>query len=156
MTDSWTQLQANQRELVALLGDEQAQRLENYRDNHIERSDMANFRSALADSLPLSDAQTENLIDALGEERRRLVKEWQERGEEIGGVGNYWGWLSFPETNDVARRITEATEFQRRQRDRAAEFLTPAQLGQFTQRQEQMLEIARGAWEYEKQTARSQ
>lgn len=151
-----TQLQVNRRELVGLLGEEKAQRLENYRDNGMERNAVASLRSALPDSMSLNDAQAEKLADAFGEERRRMVKVWQERGEDIGAIANYWGALHFPGTKDVTVRIAEATEFQRRQRDRAAEILTPAQLEQFTTRQEQMLEIARGAWEYEEQAARSQ
>jgi hypothetical protein len=70
-------------------------------------------------------------------------------------MGNSWGSLNFPETQDVEQRLTEATEFQRRQRDRAAQVLTSAQLEIFTKQQEQMLEIARGSWEYEDQAGKS-
>jgi hypothetical protein len=142
-----TQTQANRRDLVGLLGDEQTQRLENYRDNYIERNSVASFRSGLPDSMRLSDVQAEKLADALGEERRRMVKEWQQRGEHISGMVNSWGSLNFPGTQDIEQRVAEATEFQRRQRDRAAEVLTSAQLDIFTKQQEQMLEIARGSWE---------
>jgi hypothetical protein len=45
--------------------------------------------------------------------------------------------------------VAEAAEFQRRQRNRAAQVLTPAQLEIFTKQQQQLLEIARGSWEYE-------
>jgi hypothetical protein len=151
-----TQQQVNRRELIGLLGEEKTQRLENYRDNYTERNVVTNFRSGLPDSMSLNDAQAARFADALGEERRRMVNEWQERGEEILGMANAWGSLNFPGTKDVAVRIAEATEFQRRQRDRAAEILTPAQLESFTKQQEQMLEIARGSWEYEEQAGRSQ
>jgi hypothetical protein len=150
-----TQMQVNRRELVMLLGDEKAQRLETYRDNHMERNSVASFRSGLPDSMPLTDAQAEKLADALGEERRLMVKEWQQRGEQISGMANSWGSLNFPATQDVEQRVAEATEFQRRQRDRAAEVLTSAQLEIFTKQQEQMLEIARGSWEYEVPTGKS-
>lgn len=150
-----TQMQANRHELVALLGDEKAQRLEIYRDNHMERNSVASFRSGLPDSMSLSDAQAERLADALGEERRGMVKEWQQHGEQIAGMANSWGSLNFPETQDVERRVAEATEFQRRQRDRAAEVLTSAQLEIFSKQQDQMLEIVRGSWEYEDQAGKS-
>jgi hypothetical protein len=143
------QVQANRRELVELLGDEKTQRLENYLDNAMERNGVASLRSALPDSMPMSDVQAEKLSDALGEERRRISTEWQQRGEQVSGMGNMWGWLSFPETADVQRRVADATEYQRRRRDRAAAILTSAQLEIFTKQQEQMLEIARGSWEYE-------
>lgn len=149
------QIQANRRELVGLLGDEKALRLENYRDNYMERNIVASFRSGLLDSMRLSDAQAEKLADALGEERRRMVKEWQQRGEQISGMANSWGSLNFPGTQDVGQRLAEAMEFQRRQHDRAAEILTSAQLEIFTKQQEQMLEIARGSWEFENQAGKS-
>jgi hypothetical protein len=150
-----TRMQANRRELVGLLGEEKTARLENYRDNYMERNSVASFRSGLPESMRLSDAQAEKLADALGEERRRMVKEWQQRGDQISGLVNSWGALNFPGTQDVEQRVTEATEFQRRQRDRAAEVLTSAQLEIFTKQQEQMLEIARGSWEYEDQAGKS-
>ncbi len=150
-----TQMQANRRELVELLGAEKAQRLENYRDNYMERNSVESFRRELPDSMKLSDAQAERLADALGEERRRMVKEWQQRGERIAGMGNSWGALNFPETQDVEQRVAEATEFQRRQRDRATEILTSAQLEFFTKQQEQILEIARDSWGYEDQAGES-
>ena len=150
-----TQMQANRRDLAGLLGNEKAQRLENYRDNHMERNSVSSFRSGLPDSMPLNDSQAEKLADALGEERRAMVKEWQQRGEQISGMANSWGSLNFPDTQDVEQRVAAATEFQRRQRDRAAEILTSAQLEIFTKQQEQMLDIARGSWEYEDRADKS-
>ncbi len=70
-------------------------------------------------------------------------------------MANSWESLNYPGTQDVELRVAEATEFQRRQRDRAAEVLTSGQLEIFTRQQEQMLEIARGSWEYEDQAGRS-
>lgn len=150
-----TQMQASRRELVGLLGEEKAQRLENYRDNYMERNIVASFRNGLPDSMRLSDAQAEKLVDALGEERRGMVKEWQQRGEQISGMANSWGSLNFPGTQDVEQRLAEAMEFQRRQRDRAAAILTAAQLEMFNKQQEQMLEIARGSWEDQNQAGNS-
>jgi hypothetical protein len=154
-TANRTQTQVNRHELVGLLGEEKTQRLENYRDNYMERNSVASFSSGLPDSMRLSNAQAEKLVDALGEERRGMVKEWQQRGDEISGMGNSWGSLTFPNTPDVEQRVAQATEFQRRQHDRAAELLTSAQLEIFTKQQEQMLEIARGSWEYEDQAGKS-
>jgi len=150
-----TQVQASRRERVALLGDEKAQRLENWRDNYMERNSVDTFRSGLPESMRLSDTQAEKFADALGEERRRMVKDWQQRGEQISAMANSWGSLTFPGTQDVGQRVAEATEFQRRQHDRAAELLTAAQLEIFTKQQEQMMEIARGSWEYEDQAGKA-
>ena len=146
------QVQANRRELLELLGAEKTQRLEDYRDNYQERSNVASFRSELPDSLRLSDAQAAKLVDVLGEERRRTIKEWELRGASYSGMSNMYGSLYFPDsTQTLEQRVDEAGEYQRRQRDRAAQVLTSGQLEVFTKQQEQMLEIARGSWEYQEQ-----
>ena len=151
-TTARNQMQVNRRELVELIGAEKAQHLENYRDNYQERSNVAGLRGELPDSLRLSDAQAAKLVDVLGEERRRTIKEWEQQGVRYSGMSNMYGSLYFPDTTqDVEQRVTEATEYQRRQRDRAAQVLTSGQLELFTKQQEQMLEIARGSWEYEAQ-----
>jgi hypothetical protein len=146
-----SQMETNRRELVALLGDEKAQRLETYRDNAMERMNVGSLRGSLPDSMRLSDAQAGKLTDALGEERRRMVKEWEQRGE----IANSRGLVNFPGTQDLEQRFAEATELQRRQSDRAAEVLTPAQLEIFTKHQEELLESARASWELEDQAEKS-
>lgn len=50
---------------------------------------------------------------------------------------------------NIEERLAQVMEFQRRQRDRAAEIVTLAQLDALTKQQEQMLEIVRGSWEIE-------
>jgi hypothetical protein len=143
------QAQLRQRELAEVLGAEKAKRLETYRDNVMERNSVTNFNNELADALKLSTEQTENLTNAMGEERRRIVDEWQQRGEQIAGLANAWGALTYPQMKNIEERTVEAAEFQRRQRVRAAGILTSAQLSAFTKHQEQMLEIVRGSWESE-------
>jgi hypothetical protein len=140
------QQQSERRDLVALLGEQRTQRLENHRDNVMERNGVQSFGSALPESVRLSDAQAEKLVDALGEERRRLVREWELRGDQIGAIANSWGSLHYPQTGDIQQRVADVMEFQRRQRERAVELLTDAQLEIFTRQQEQMLEIVRGSW----------
>ena len=63
-----TEMKANKREMVELLGAEKAQWLENYRDNHMERNSVATFSSQMPESLRLSDEQAEKLAEALGDE----------------------------------------------------------------------------------------
>lgn len=150
MAVSAAQTQISRRELVELLGADKAQRLEDYRENFQERNTVARFRGDLPDALRLSDAQADKLADVLGEERRLMVKEWEQSGTSYSGIGNMYGSLLYPSTaKGVEQRVAEAVEFQRRQRERAAQVLTAGQLEAFTQRQNDMLEIVRGAWEYE-------
>jgi hypothetical protein len=146
--------QANRRELVDFLGAEKAQQFDNYRDDSREREIVADWRGDLPDSLRLSDAQTEKLVEVLGDERRRIAKEWEQRGAGENGMSNQYGSIQFPSTAQGAeQRIAEASEYQRRQRERAAQVLTAGQLEAFTERQKEALDLARGAWEYEEQSA---
>ncbi len=143
------QARINRTEVAALLGEEKAQRLETYHDNVMERGSVSTLRNELPDAIKLTDAQAEKLANAFGEERRRIVKEWEQQGEQISGIANLWGSLSYPSMRNTEERLAQVMEFQRRQRDRAAEILTLAQLDALTKQQEQMLEIVRGSWEIE-------
>lgn len=142
--------QANRRELVDVLGAEKAQQFENYRDNLQERVIVTDWRGDLPDSLRLSDTQTEQLVDALGDERRRIVKEWEQRGASENGMRNEYGSLLYSSTaQGVEQRVAEASEAQRRQQERASRVLTAEQLDVFTKRQRDSLDMARGIWEHE-------
>jgi len=69
---------------------------------------------------------------------------------EYSGLNSGYGSLYYSSTAQGAeQRVAEAGEFQRRQRERAAEVLTPQQLRFFTERQERGLEDARKSWEIE-------
>jgi hypothetical protein len=119
----------------------------------MERNTVAGFRAELPDSLQLSDAQAEQLANALGDERRRVTREWEQRGVGVASTGNMFGFIYHPNNvqNNV-ERVAEASEFQRRQRERAAEVLTAGQLEAFTERQEDILDVARNGWETEERT----
>ena len=60
-----------------------------------------------------------------------------------------YGWLYYLQRG-TERRAAEHRfhpQYQRRQRERAAQILTSEQLEVFIQRQKNLLEMARGAWE---------
>lgn len=143
-----SQRQLNRQQLAEFMGSEKAQRYRDYIDNFIEREAVANFRGRLPDSLRLSDIQAEKLTAVLGDERRRMRTEWEQRGTRIAGIQGEYGQIFYPATaQGVEQRTAEASEFLRRQHERAAEVLTAAQLEAFTQRQQEMLDDARNAWE---------
>lgn len=140
---------ANRAELIEFLGAENAQRFYDYQDNLRERSIVSALRGDLPDALRLSDAQAEQLAEALGDERRRVFREWEQRGA-VGqsGMRNEYGAVYVPDTaQGVEQQVAEASEFQRRQRERAAQILTAAQLEVFTQRQKDALEGAQQIWD---------
>lgn len=151
------QFQAQRRELADFMGAEKAQRFADYRDNFMERNTVAGLRADLPDRLQLSDSQAEKLANALGDERRRVVKEWEQRGAGNAMTGNSLGILYYPNNvQDIEERVAEAGEFQRRQRERAAEMLSAAQLEAFTERQKEILEVVRSGWEAEEKANSSQ
>jgi len=151
-----SRLREDQRELAELLGAEKAQRLGDHRDNLMERNSVAGFRSELPEALQLSDAQAEKLANALGDERRRVTREWEQRGAGIAMTAFPAGLVYYPnKTQGVEDRVAEASEFQRRQRERAGEILTAAQLDAFTEQQKDALDFARSGWESEQQARAS-
>ena len=116
-------------ELRQLLGDERLQRFNDYRDNSQERRIVANLRGVASDAVHISDKQAERLVEVLGDERRKFLKEFEQRGAEYSGLNSGLGSLYYSSTAQSAeQRVAEASEFQRRQRERAAEVLTPQQL----------------------------
>ena len=136
-------------ELTQLLGEERFQRFNDYRDNIQERRIVANLRGEASDALRINDKQAERLVEVLGDERRKVLKEYEQRGVEYSGLNSGYGSLYYSSTAGAEQRVAEASEFQRRQRERAAEVLTPQQLRFFTERQERGLEDARKSWEIE-------
>jgi hypothetical protein len=148
--------QTDRREIEDLLGAETSQRLTDYRDNFQERRIITQLRGELPDSLRLSDVQGEKLVEALGEERRRIAREWQQNGgRDPAGMGSMYGFVSYSGTvQNVEQFVAEAGELQRRQRERAAQILSAGQLEVFTQRQKDALDMARGGWEYQAELAR--
>jgi hypothetical protein len=141
------------RELTDLLGSEKLKQLTEYQDNIRERRAVEALRGALPDAQALSEAQAEKLIDALGDTRRQYARELEQRGSDTEPAWNKFGGFVISTTTVGAEaKYSEAAEFMHRQRERAAEVLTAAQLKVFTQRQEEMLDGMRTQWEYEEKS----
>jgi len=76
-----------------------------------------------------------------------------QHGAQYTGLNNEYGSLFYSSTaQDVDQRVEEASEFQRRQRERAAQVLSSQQLQLFTERQAEGLEQARRSWEFEQRS----
>ena len=98
--------------------------------------------------------QAEKLTEVLGDERRRMQKEWEQLGTKFGGMQGQYGSIFYPlSAQGVEQRLAETNEYLRRQRERAAEVLTAGQLEAFAQRQQDTLEEARGSFEADEQMA---
>jgi hypothetical protein len=132
---------AQQLALTDLLGAEKAQRFEHYMYTGVERNMVSSF---LRDKIPaanqISDAQAEQLIDALAEERRLVEATITQRGFEPfvypmeGVVFTFQNSVYEPGNTD--ERLKEAADYNRRIHARAKAILTPQQLAGFEQMQE--------------------
>src|SRR5690606_16811829 len=76
---------AQEQELLALLGADGAQAFNHYRDSLGERDSIAQFRGRLSDASFLPEAQAEQLIAALAAERRRYSEELAQQGQRLSG-----------------------------------------------------------------------
>ena len=141
------------RELADLLGAERLRQFATYQDNIQERRVVEAMRGVLPDAQALSDAQADKLIDSLGDVRRQYSQELEQSGAVVTTSFSIYGGVLVPSTAiGVEQKYAAAVEFQRRQREVAAQVLSAAQLEEFTRRQEDMLDNMRSRWEYEEQS----
>ncbi len=131
-----------QRALTDLLGVEKQQRYEEYTYSGVERHMVSAF---LRDKLPagseLSEAQEEQLITVLADERRRVEAEIRQKGLQpflspMGGVAFTFDGF---ESGNVSDRLKEAIDYNRRIHTRVEAMLTPQQLAAFEKMQEESI-----------------
>ena len=127
-------------ELLALLGAGNIDSFNAYRDALMERDAVAQFRGRLSDAQFLPQAQSEQLIAALAEERKLFALEAGQRGTELTAIITPLGTLWYPaDAGSIDVQLAEAAAYSQRMRARAAGVLTPAQLAAFVQMQEELL-----------------
>jgi hypothetical protein len=127
-------------ELLALLGAGNMDGFNAYRDSLMERDAVAQFRGRLTDAQFLPQAQSEQLIAALAEERELFSQEAGQRGTELTAIITPLGTLWYPaDAGSADVQLAEAAAYSQRMRARAAGVLTPAQLAAFVQMQEELL-----------------
>lgn len=127
-------------ELLALLGAGNIDSFNAYRDALMERDAVAQFRGRLSDAQFLPQAQSEQLIAALAEERKLFAQEAGQRGTELTAIITPLGTLWYPaDAGSIDVQLAEAAAYSQRMRARAAGVLTPAQLAAFVQMQEELL-----------------
>ncbi len=85
--------QAADQELIDLLGPEKKKRFDDYREFTQERNQVTRLRGEMPDALRFNDDQAEKLATALGEERRRTVREWEQNGTAFAGLTTEFGYL---------------------------------------------------------------
>ena len=142
--------QAADQELIDLLGPERKKRFDDYREFTQERNQVTRLRGEMPDALRFNDDQAEKLATALGEERRRTVREWEQNGTAFAGLTTEFGSIYYPESpQDIEVRLADAREFLERQRKQAAEVLNAKQLEYFSSRQQLFLEQLREHLQYE-------
>jgi hypothetical protein len=132
---------AQQRAITDLLGAEKQQRFEQYQYTLAERQAVSHFlRNKTSAESQLTEAQAEQLITALADERKLVETEIKQRGLEPfiypmeGVVFTFQNNVYEPGT--TSERLKEAADYNRRIHARAKAILTPQQLAAFEQVQE--------------------
>ncbi len=127
-------------ELLALLGADKADALTKYQASLPERDAVAQLRGRLTEFNAIRDEQAEQLVLALAEERDRFQKETSARGSQSMGWGTNLGMIFYSgDSNSIEQRLTEASQYSQRLRQRAALVLSPAQLAAYNQMQDELL-----------------
>lgn len=127
-------------ELLALLGQDSFEEFTSFRETLQERDAVAQLRGRLTDSLFLPQAQAEQLVAALADERKRYVQETTARGSSLSGWGTNLGMIMYPEDAvTIEARLAEAAQYSQRLRTRAATVLSAAQLAAYMQMQDELL-----------------
>jgi hypothetical protein len=127
-------------ELLALLGAEHLEALEQYRGSIGERDTVAQLRGRLPDASFLPEQQAEKLIRALADARKQFSEEASQRGQSVRGWGTQNGVLMYTDdSGSVDQYLAEAAAYSQRLRKQAAAVLTPAQLAVFVQMQDELL-----------------
>lgn len=135
-----TPLDDRSQELLALLGAENMDEFNVYRETLGERDAVAQFRGRLADSQFLPQSQADQLIAALADERKRYSDEAYARGARLSGWGTNLGMILYPQdAGSIEAQLAEAAMYSQRMRDRAAALLSPAQLAEYVRMQEELL-----------------
>ncbi len=127
-------------EQLAVLGAKDFEDFTRFRDTLQERDAVAQLRGRLNDNLFLPQAQAEQLIAALAEERLRYAQETTARGSSLNGWGTNLGMIMYPQDAvTIEARLAEAAQYSQRMRARAATVLSAAQLAAYAQMQDELL-----------------
>ena len=131
---------AHSEEYLALVGAGKLDAFSQFRNSVAERDAVIQLRGRLPDSNFLAQAEAEQLIVALADERARYQREATENGTKVRGWGTQLGMLMYTEdSGSPDQYVLEATQYSQRLRARAAAVLTPAQYAAYVQMQEELL-----------------
>ena len=138
-TDDW--VEARNREIAAVFGEETAVRYRFFERSGNERQAVTVLRGRLPDNARLSDAKAEELVRAWVEESELIRREM---GRVQYGVGMYNNMVyAVMQADPDGQRAAAAEDYNRRWRERAAGVLNPEQLTVFTQLQDDTIEQMR-------------
>ena len=123
-------IEAHKREMADLFGQQRMEAFDFYVRSAGERQTVSELRGKLPDRYRLMDAQSEALIAAFHEERKRIHEDMQQRGVQLSNFNNViYTPMTGEAPDDGAMQVAE--EYNRRLLDRAASVLTPEQLTAF-------------------------
>jgi hypothetical protein len=125
-----SQVEAHKREMADLFGQQRMDTFDFYMRSMGERQTVSELRGKLPDRYRLMDAQSDALVAAFYEERKRIHEDMQQRGVQVNNFNNVIYTPTIGETPDE-NAMQVAEEYNRRLLDRAATVLTPEQLTAF-------------------------
>lgn len=134
MKDKQTELESN---LKTLLGDDKFAQYQDYTKTMAERMQLDQFRQQLdSGSLPLQEDQAKSLMQAMKEEREKVPPVVPSK---VGDSPADYAKALSPENLD--KQVQWQEDVNRRVQERAAQILTPEQLKEFTDFQNQQLNM---------------
>jgi hypothetical protein len=135
-------VEAHKREMADLFGPERLKAFEFYMFSGGERETVSTLRGRLPDKHRLMDSQSDALVEAFYEERKRIQEDSQQRGVQVNNFNNVIYTPMISEAPDE-NAMQVAEEYNRRLRDRAAAVLTPEQLTAFESMQQEAMQSFR-------------
>jgi hypothetical protein len=135
-------VEAHKREMADLFGPEKLEAFEFYLFSAGERETVSTLRGRLPDKHRLMDSQSDALVEAFYEERKRIQEDSQQRGVQVNNFNNVIYTPMIGEAPDE-NAMQVAEEYNRRLHDRAAAVLTPEQLMAFEIMQQEAMQSYR-------------
>ena len=127
-------------EYLALLGANGNEAFTQFRNSIGERDQVAQLRGRLPDNNFLPEAQAEQLIKVLSDERNLYQQELAQRGVSSKAWGTQLGMVYYPaDSGSAEQQVVDAQQYIQRMRARAAAVLSPAQLAAYAQMQDELL-----------------
>jgi hypothetical protein len=130
--------------ITEVLGDSGAAAVEKFRQSGMQRMALSSLDTELPENQKLSEAQSEELIDALTQTHMDVEKDMQKHEASVGRFFDQGGMLIYDKgLATVEERLADAANYSKKLRAQAARYLQGAQMAAFNRQQDRLLEAMR-------------